>query len=149
MAKKKSPTAAEAFLQAINAEPDEDAHRLVFADWLDDNGQPERAEFIRVQCALTKLGPDDRRPPDLVKRETALYQAHHQTWFNELPGWARPRGYGLFTFRRGFVAQILCTARQWIKGVDKLVQHAPPERLILYKCKGVLAALCRSPHLAG
>src|SRR5437588_196244 len=103
MARKKAATADGAFLQAICAEPDEDAHRLVYADWLDENGRPERAEFIRVQCALAKLGPDDPRPPHLLKREKALYEAHHQAWFDELPDWARPRGYGLFTFRRGFV----------------------------------------------
>jgi uncharacterized protein (TIGR02996 family) len=41
-------------LAAILAQPDEDTHRLVYADWLDENGQPERAEFIRVQCALAR-----------------------------------------------------------------------------------------------
>jgi uncharacterized protein (TIGR02996 family) len=148
MAKKKT-TAAEAFLKAIGEEPDEDAHRLVYADWLDDHGDSERAEFIRVQCALEKMGPDDPRRPDLAKRERALDEAHHEAWFDELPEWARPRGYGMFTFRRGFVGQILCTARQWLKGAEALSRLLPPERLILYKCKGVLGAISRSPHLAG
>src|SRR3982750_4314118 len=35
-------------LAAIIADPDEDTPRLVFADWLDEHGEPERAEFIRV-----------------------------------------------------------------------------------------------------
>jgi uncharacterized protein (TIGR02996 family) len=147
MAKKKPPTAAEAFLQAICAEPDEDAHRLVYADWLDDHGDPDRAEFIRIQCAQEKVGPPDRRAP--TAREKALFEAHHRAWFDELPEWARPRGYGVGTFRRGFVGVILCTARQWLKGADALYRVIPPERLILYKCKGVVAALARSPHLAG
>jgi uncharacterized protein (TIGR02996 family) len=38
---------AQSFLSAIVAEPDEDAHRLVFADWLDERGEHDRAEFIR------------------------------------------------------------------------------------------------------
>lgn len=29
--------------------------RLVFADWLDENGDPDRAEFIRVQCRLAEI----------------------------------------------------------------------------------------------
>jgi uncharacterized protein (TIGR02996 family) len=37
----------EDFLQAIIDAPEDDAPRLVYADWLEDNGQPERAEFIR------------------------------------------------------------------------------------------------------
>ena len=32
-------------------------HRaLIFADWLEENGQAERAEFIRVQCELGDAG---------------------------------------------------------------------------------------------
>src|SRR5262245_52388385 len=54
-----------AFLDAIVAEPDEDAHRLVFADWLDEHGQSERAEFIQAQCELAKLPQDDARPARL------------------------------------------------------------------------------------
>jgi uncharacterized protein (TIGR02996 family) len=45
---------AEGFLSGIRAEPDDDAPRLVFADWLEDQGDAERAEFIRVQCELAR-----------------------------------------------------------------------------------------------
>ena len=36
-------------LQAVCEAPDDDGPRLVYADWCEDNGQPERAEFIRSQ----------------------------------------------------------------------------------------------------
>src|SRR5262245_4046089 len=39
----------EAFIEAIAAHPDEDTPRLVFADWLQENGEADRAEFIRFQ----------------------------------------------------------------------------------------------------
>ncbi len=42
----------DAFLQAIIESPDNDGPRLVLADWLEDHGQQERAEFIRVRVAL-------------------------------------------------------------------------------------------------
>lgn len=45
----------KALLRAVCAEPGDDTPRLVFADWLDEHDQPERAEFIRVQCELAKL----------------------------------------------------------------------------------------------
>lgn len=48
---------------AILAAPDDDTPRLVFADWLDEHGEPERAEFIRVQCELYRLGPARRTYP--------------------------------------------------------------------------------------
>ena len=41
-----------AFRAKIIANPDDDTVRLVFADWLQENGQEERAEFIRVQCRI-------------------------------------------------------------------------------------------------
>src|SRR5262245_35102105 len=47
----------KAWMTAICAEPDEDTPRLAFADWLEENGRPERAEGIRSRVA----GPALRR----------------------------------------------------------------------------------------
>jgi uncharacterized protein (TIGR02996 family) len=41
-----------AFLDAIREAPDDDAPRLIYADWLDERGEFERASLIRFQCAL-------------------------------------------------------------------------------------------------
>lgn len=41
-----------ALLRRILENPVDDAPRLIIADWLEGNGQNERAEFIRVQCEL-------------------------------------------------------------------------------------------------
>jgi uncharacterized protein (TIGR02996 family) len=54
-----------ALLAAVRAAPEQDLPRLVYADWLDDQGQPERAEFIRVQCEFPRLTDLDRRCPYL------------------------------------------------------------------------------------
>src|SRR5207253_2658330 len=40
---------AQGFLDDIVANIDDDTPRLVYADWLTENDQDERAEFIRVQ----------------------------------------------------------------------------------------------------
>ncbi len=40
----------EAFLRAIFDAPDDDTPRLVYADFLEENGEAERAQFIRWQC---------------------------------------------------------------------------------------------------
>ena len=34
------------FVQAIIEQPDDDRHRLIYADWLDEQGQPLRAQLI-------------------------------------------------------------------------------------------------------
>lgn len=41
----------------IIAEPDDDIARLVYADWLDENGQPARAAFVRAQVRAAQAEP--------------------------------------------------------------------------------------------
>src|SRR5262249_34738940 len=71
-----TPTMSQlAFLAAIRENAEDDATRLVYADWLDEHGQPgnaERAELIRVQCALARLPPDDPGAASLLRREEEL-----------------------------------------------------------------------------
>src|SRR5262245_11082432 len=45
-------TDREALLAAIAAHPDEDTPRLALAAWLDEKGDPARAEFIRLQVEV-------------------------------------------------------------------------------------------------
>ena len=73
-------THADAFLQAVVAEPDDDTPRLVFADWLEDHGDEPRAAFIRAQVELVKLPPGDPRRWELQDRERALLAAHGDAW---------------------------------------------------------------------
>jgi len=83
---------ATALLAAVRAAPEDDAPRLVYADWLEEHGQPDRAEFIRVQCALA------RRDDSVLRRREAELLAEHHDLF------AGPLAHdGLqFRFERGF-----------------------------------------------
>lgn len=45
---------ARALLLAIASQPEEDTPRLAYADWCDEFGAADRAEFIRAGCALAK-----------------------------------------------------------------------------------------------
>lgn len=47
----------DAFLQAILADPHADGPRLVYSDWLEEHGECERAEHIRVSCEAARLFP--------------------------------------------------------------------------------------------
>jgi len=90
----------KALLAAIWKHPHEDTARLVFADWLQENGHPERAEFIRVQCELARLDEwDEGRRPALEKREKKLLKQFEKDWRKNLPAELREA-----PFRRGFVA---------------------------------------------
>jgi uncharacterized protein (TIGR02996 family) len=84
-----------AFLAAIIERPDDDVPRLVFADWLDEHGQPERAEFVRVQVELAAL------PGCPVCGNSGVYQKTVTRWIDGLgecgvgsrpaPCWKCPR----------------------------------------------------------
>src|SRR3954452_928314 len=95
-----------AFLAAIAAAPDDDLPRLIFADWLDEHGDPDRAEFIRTQIEAARLGRDDPQRAPLEQRAKALLDRHRKTWLNEVTAWARPGAW----FRRGFVYRVECAA---------------------------------------
>jgi uncharacterized protein (TIGR02996 family) len=89
----------DGFRRAIADEPDDDSHRLVFADWLDDNGEPERAELIRIQCELARGVEDGERLVTLSLRERELLIGHWGAWLGALDQrpWKSPR------FERGMV----------------------------------------------
>src|SRR5688500_12724425 len=78
--------------------PHGDAPRLVYADWLEEHGRPERAEFVRVQCRLAALDADDPARSPLERRDRQLWLKHRATWRAGLP-----RLLAGFPFERGFV----------------------------------------------
>jgi len=45
------------FLDAIQANRDDEASRLVYADWLEENNEIERAEFLRLEAQLERIQP--------------------------------------------------------------------------------------------
>jgi uncharacterized protein (TIGR02996 family) len=92
---------ARGFLEDIIAHPDDDTPRLVFADYLEDEGDSARAEFIRVQVECARLPAWDARHVRLRLRERALIEQHGQAWLGEMPN---IKGVSWQEFRRGFVA---------------------------------------------
>jgi uncharacterized protein (TIGR02996 family) len=76
----------DAFLTAIGDAPGDDTPRLVYADWLEDGGQPERAEFVRVQCRWDAADPTDPSYWDLGTREWNLRASVGSDWLDRLDG---------------------------------------------------------------
>jgi uncharacterized protein (TIGR02996 family) len=141
-------TQDEAFLQAIIESPDDEGLRLVYADWLEERGDP-RGEFIRVQCRLAN-SPDHPQRKALKGRERELLGKHQPQWVTPLRPWVKKWG-----FRRGFVEDIEAEIDTVLANADKLFGVAPLRRVTfkfsLFK-PGVkplherLAAAC--PYLA-
>jgi uncharacterized protein (TIGR02996 family) len=64
-------TTEDAFLQAIFASPEDAETRLVFADWLEDRGDP-RAEVVRLEARLARLSAEDTDRLRLAQRQAQL-----------------------------------------------------------------------------
>ncbi|HEY7326771.1 MAG TPA: TIGR02996 domain-containing protein [Gemmataceae bacterium] len=83
-------------MQAILENPDDDAPRLIYADWLEERGDP-RGEFIRIQCQLAAPSANDKRRPQLERHERDLLAQHQDRWLGKLQpllrGWVFQRGF--------------------------------------------------------
>jgi hypothetical protein len=85
----------------------------VYADWLDEHGDPARAEFIRIQCEMAPLGKIKRIDADgharyvkLFERQNALLREHGNRWTFNLFGLS---GFLRIQFHRGFVENLECS----------------------------------------
>src|SRR5438093_654057 len=83
-----------AFLAAIRNQPDDDLPRLVYADYLDERGDP-RGEFIRLQIERPALPADDSRRYELAAREHELLRAHEDQWRGPPPANVTPSEFRL------------------------------------------------------
>ena len=130
----------EPFLATILDRPAEDGPRLVYADWLEEQGDADRAEFIRVQIELARLPDDDPRHDRLTDRETSLRERHGEAWRAEIPEWAR-KGCD---FGRGFLEHIIVW-RDWRRDYGGALSAAAPViKLTLQNVDDVVATF--SPH---
>jgi uncharacterized protein (TIGR02996 family) len=119
-------TNADAFLAAIREEPEDDTHRLVFADWLDEHGDADRAEFIRLQCALARTAGPDPDGVRLRQREGALLALHETAWSEPVRGRVRS-----WTFRRGFLWEVTMTVQQFRHRGDAVFRSSTVQALRL------------------
>jgi uncharacterized protein (TIGR02996 family) len=138
----------DAFLRAIIAEPEEDAHRLVSADWLDENGGSAgaaRAEFIRAQVEIERLGGGPRRS-ELLRRARELFDVHQETWRSQLP---RLPGVSWVGYSRGFVYRADVHAWKFYRRHAAVLFDAAPIRFLrLHRITASTSRqLAASPHL--
>jgi uncharacterized protein (TIGR02996 family) len=54
-----------AFLQSVIENPDDDAPRLIFADWLEEHGMAAKAAFVRLEVEFSRLPKSSGRFDEL------------------------------------------------------------------------------------
>ena len=113
------------FIRAVRAAPEDDALRLVYADWLEDHDQGPRAELIRVQCALASLAEGDAGRAALEERSTELLDRYSSAWGKGLPGKVQ--------WRRGFPEVFEVRVGEYLRGTRSLKRLAPVQAVRLYE----------------
>jgi uncharacterized protein (TIGR02996 family) len=117
-------TQHDALLAAVCAAPDDDLPRLVYADWLDENGDADRAEFIRTQITIAN-GAKGAKLANLQKREAELLAHHWAAWTDDLAGFTDNHFEPPFDFRRGFVEAISIDGESLRELGTRLFRAAP------------------------
>lgn len=129
-----APDDEAAFLSAILKDPADDTVRLVFADWLEENGNAPWARFIRHQIwtpvspchnapltALLSLEPFVGPLPHVFDRNVSGIGGATVTYPN---GWE-------FWFRRGFIAEVWLPLAAYLEHAESLFKSHPVERVVL------------------
>jgi uncharacterized protein (TIGR02996 family) len=135
-------TDEQPFLDAIFDRYGDDRPRLVYADFLDDCGEPDRAELIRVQLALARLSDDDSRRPLLADRQVDLLARNRAAWTAHLAGLV----VGV-DFRRGIPDSVTVDAGTFLERGEELFARLRVRRLRLLDAAAVLPKLTASPLL--
>ncbi len=143
---------AAALLAAVIADPEDVGVRLVYADWLEEHDEPERAEFVRVQVELAAwVGRDEEHCPKCGQHWRWRVGAGWGEWSDCQGGhrWCSVRYLALRrreqeligahghewcpvpirpfhgAYRRGFVEEVALTCAKWLAHGRELVRLAP------------------------
>ncbi len=127
-------TDREALYAAILEEPDADAPRLVYADWLEEHSAAEsdqaRARFIRLEIQAESL-PDDSADRESLESEAAkLFNRFGATWNLELPTWDEWYDSTL-VYARGFPYKLRTNFRKLYYCGGRIFQEAPIRSLVI------------------
>jgi uncharacterized protein (TIGR02996 family) len=135
---------ADALLRAIFDAPDDDAPRLVYADWLDEHGQPNHARFIRLQIATHGMSLD---LPENARWKHELEQA----WERCKQSWgalAEDLKLEILQFRRGFpIVTVTLPARRFVALSPNWWPRLPLRILHLTQASANVDAIAACPYL--
>jgi len=85
----------EAFLAAIREVPDDNVPRQIYADWLEERGDP-RATFLRLECLLKNVSPEDGKYAELKAHLRTMGSHVDLEWaalVSRAPFWLEPEHF--------------------------------------------------------
>ncbi len=151
-------TEREALYAAVLAAPDDDTPRLVFADYLDDTGDPAdalRAEFIRAHCGMGRAEPWSPEWRGFRDRWTALHAAADRLGDKKTHPWAKhlTGRVKAWDYERGLIGHVTVFSKRFVAEGGRFFDDDPVRSVkfvTLTAASGTVkpAELFRCPHLA-
>jgi uncharacterized protein (TIGR02996 family) len=150
------------FVKAIVECPADNTPRLVFADWLEEQGEADRAEYIRLAIRMDDLLNLQEEAPNKVnvniyelrKRLRLLLKKNFLSWGLDIPGPWTPHGFkcedeiflstggnetlARVQLTRGFVSKIELPCDEFVRRgfAEELFSSHPIERVQIAKMLG-------------
>ena len=133
------------FIRAATADPDDDTIRLVYADWLDEQGDEvhsSHAAFVRLQVRRSRTDPFDPERAELVEQEVACLQMHKRAWNGRVHRFlirsgftervdARRGAIREWGYHRGMIAHVSVGAQALVTHADSVFALGPIQRVRL------------------
>jgi len=107
------------WIAELKATPDDDSLRLVYGDWLAEQGDP-RGELVTLQCRRVQLARQGQDMAAIEKAEQALLAKHGDVWAEQIHSYVEGHGYD-----RGFITSITVHAPTFVKHAKKIVDALP------------------------
>lgn len=126
-------------IRAIIESPADDDLRLVFADYLEETGDP-RAELVRIPYLLQGLSEFSRERQALLTRQRILLRDYG-------PFLSPPPATKVFQMRGGFIEGLEMTCHRFLTHKEKLFQLVPLREVCLSGKRGKLSTLAKWPGL--
>jgi uncharacterized protein (TIGR02996 family) len=131
----------QAFLEAIRRRPGSGAERLVYADWLTDQGNP-RGEFMHLQYQARHLPGGSPQRLDLEARAHDLLLQHEADWLGPLLG-----QIGNWEWRDGLIDWVTVPAKVFLANAKHWLPALPLLGVHLRQARKHIARLARCKQL--
>jgi uncharacterized protein (TIGR02996 family) len=129
------------FFRAIRDQHNDDSPWLVYADWLEEQGETERAELIRLRCELANMPLGEGRRAHRTRADR-LQQRYRSRFQQQFP-WVLH-----FHDGHGVAEQIVANAADFVAGGDALFRAAPVWSVTLTEVRAQTEALAESTALS-
>jgi uncharacterized protein (TIGR02996 family) len=116
------------WLDACADQPDDDLRRSAFADWCEERGDVERAEFIRLRVKLSRV-PEREQDQTQVTRARELLVRHRGSWLGSRINLAPAGAWG---FVRGLPETLTCYSAIYVGELARSSHLAQLTKLVLY-----------------